>query len=585
MAIGAIPVIFAGRRPMPDTIRIGLREDNEVETIRFALPAIGSGQKAYLYMTLPGGGGDIVDITGGMLTITRTHTASPGVIDAHVEIVSGAVSWHSEPMRLMVADTTRGGEQVMQAYPSVIADALADIESAKTDAIVSIEEKMDEQMLRIPEMTALSEDVSALKDDLGNIKTITTSKNLLDMSAMVKGYLNGDGTLVQDNETYKTSDYISVIAGKTVYASRKYNTGNILACSMYRIVAYDATKNIVNITTTIGFNNYTIPSDAKYIRASINVNYLNSFGVQLEYDGVTTWEDYSTVVTVSADVFKEDGKKLSEIYAPKSDIIQSCVIGNVLYGKRLLLCGDSITFGYNADERNQTDETVGTYVNTLSPDNVNWKENTVLKKTFGYYIGERNKMTVAINAVSGSTMAENANSAQDGYAPAPFSRTNTTAGQNRYVDAIADGADYCLLWFGANDSTYYADGKMVIGTSADTTNKSEWGAWNLILSYYRTNYPNTKIGIIIPWCTELAIRECIRNVGKYWGIPVLDWMGDTQVPLMTAYGRDGETVNSELLTLIENEWYHGSASNDKMHPNNAGYMQMSTVIEDFLREL
>ena len=125
MAIGAIPVIFAGRRPMPDMIRIGLREDNEVEAIRFALPAIGSGQKAYLYMTLPGGGGDVADITGGMLTITRTHTASPGVIDAHVEIVSGAVSWHSEPMRLIVADTTRGGEQVMQAYPSAIADALA----------------------------------------------------------------------------------------------------------------------------------------------------------------------------------------------------------------------------------------------------------------------------------------------------------------------------------------------------------------------------------------------------------------------------------------------------------------------------
>ena len=47
MAIGAIPVIFAGRRPMPDMIRIGLREDNEVETIRLELQAIGSGQKGY----------------------------------------------------------------------------------------------------------------------------------------------------------------------------------------------------------------------------------------------------------------------------------------------------------------------------------------------------------------------------------------------------------------------------------------------------------------------------------------------------------------------------------------------------------
>jgi lysophospholipase L1-like esterase len=298
------------------------------------------------------------------------------------------------------------------------------------------------------------------------------------------------------------------------------------------------------------------------MRVCVNTVFINSYGFQIEYDEITHWNPYTRHDVVNADNLK-----------------------NKLYGKRLLICGDSITYGYNADERNAYVPTLGTYVNVLSPDNSNWRENTVLKKTFGYYIGERNAMTVAINAVSGSTMAENANSAQDGYAPAPFSRTNTTAGQNRYVDAIAGGADYCLLWFGANDSAYYANGKIVIGTSADTTNKSEWGAWNLVLNYYRTNYPNTKIGIIVPWCTEQSIRDCIRAVAKYWGIPVLDWMGDTQVPLVTAYGRDGQTVNADLLTTIENTWYHGPASNDKMHPNDVGYQQISTVIEQFLMTL
>lgn len=52
-------------------------------------------------------------------------------------------------------------------------DALTGIENAKADATVSIEEKTDEQMSRIPEVTALSEDVSALKDDMDYVNNST----------------------------------------------------------------------------------------------------------------------------------------------------------------------------------------------------------------------------------------------------------------------------------------------------------------------------------------------------------------------------------------------------------------------------
>ena len=406
--------------------------------------------------------------------------------------------------------------------------------------------------------------IGAVKDGLDTIYTHPAiGTNLLNMAKMTKDLsLNSSGEIIDAAGAGMsvTEFYIPVEAGKTLYSSRKYNTGNISAANISYWCFYDVNKEFISRTTSA--NNVTVPNNAKYLRISCSTVYLTSYGMQIEYDAVTTWNDYKEFIILDSDNLK-----------------------NKLYGKRLLICGDSITYGYNADERNANVKTLGTYVNTLSTENVNYRENTILKKTFGYYIGERNAMTVAINAVSGSTMAENANSAQDGYAPAPFSRTSTTSGQNRYVDAIADGADYCLLWFGANDSTYYANGKIVIGTSADDTNKSEWGAWNLVLNYYKTNYPNTKIGIIIPWCTELAIRDCIRAVAKYWGIPVLDWMGDTKVPLMTAYGRDGETVNSGLLTIIENTWYHGNASNDMMHPNDTGYQQLATVIENFLMTL
>ena len=87
---------------------------------------------------------------------------------------------------------------------------------------------------------------------------------------------------------------------------------------------------------------------------------------------------------------------------------------NVLYGKKAVFCGDSVTYGHSAE---------------LDDEGV--------RKTYQYYIGKRNNMNIITNAITGSTITN-----IDG--KNPFS-------VDRYKN-LGDNLDYILLWFGINDS-------------------------------------------------------------------------------------------------------------------------------------
>jgi hypothetical protein len=72
-----------------------------------------------------------------------------------------------------------------------------------------------------------------------------------------------------------------------------------------------------------------------------------------------------------------------------------------------------------------------------------------------------------------------------------------------------------------------------IGVSSDNGLTSEWGIWNNILSVVLSCNPAIKIGLISPdgWLSERN-QALHHNVGKIWGIPVLD-LKDENVPFQT----------------------------------------------------
>lgn len=62
-----------------------------------------------------------------------------------------------------------GADQTIQAIKDTATAAESQIDTKVTDANAAIEAKTDEQVARIPEVTTLAEDVSGLKDDIGEL--------------------------------------------------------------------------------------------------------------------------------------------------------------------------------------------------------------------------------------------------------------------------------------------------------------------------------------------------------------------------------------------------------------------------------
>lgn len=227
--------------------------------------------------------------------------------------------------------------------------------------------------------------------------------------------------------------------------------------------------------------------------------------------------------------------------------------GGVLYGKKYVACGDSFTEGdfTNASE----DERAEAYDDELG-----------MYKTYPWQIAQRNGMILVNEAKCGSTMYNNG-------------KANAFS-VSRYKEIPTD-ADYITLCFGLNEESNLSD---ILGTSADTTNATVWGAWNVVLEYLITNLPYAKIGIIIPdaW-TSSTMRNALIEIARYWGIPYLDLKGDDTVPLLIS-SKIGYTVNSKAVELRRQAFCVDPASGDT-HPNLKGHAYRSTIIENFMRSL
>ena len=158
---------------------------------------------------------------------------------------------------------------------------------------------------------------------------------------------------------------------------------------------------------------------------------------------------------------------------------------NFLNGKKIVACGDSITDASNPD---------GGYF-----------------KSYAQITAERNGMIFAKDAVSGSTLAYNADADSD--------RANTRAFSNtRYLNLPE--FDYLTIWFGWNDASY-----STVGTIDDTDNTTFYGAYKVVLEHLITNNPTKKIGLVVPYGNPDVIEpfaQAVRDISNLYGVPCLD---------------------------------------------------------------
>lgn len=264
---------------------------------------------------------------------------------------------------------------------------------------------------------------------------------------------------------------------------------------------------------------------------------------------------------------QEEIKKLSAQVGEMQAEITALQKSNPLWGKKYVACGDSFTQG---DFNHWQDE--NGLMKRESP--VIWDFEWQMFKTYPWWIGKRNNMTVVNEALCGSIipLSKDYLAGQEGKEITdrnPFSL-------ERYKK-IPEDADYCTIWFGINDS-----GKSILGSIEDTTNETYYGAWNVVLEWILENRPKMKLGIIVTGSGLPEWREATRQVARRWGVPYLDIMGDPQVPV-THCGKEPAIGLCQRAKELREPLFRVSEKNG--HPSLWLHEYQSYFIEAFLRRL
>ena len=236
-------------------------------------------------------------------------------------------------------------------------------------------------------------------------------------------------------------------------------------------------------------------------------------------------------------------------------------ISDVLYDKKWYALGDSFTFG---DFTNYTDAEGKTYEESDAFDPVKG-----MWKTYPWHIEKRTGIKAITKLAANSMRFTNIEGATDAFSADTSIRNYTM---------IPNDCDYVTLAFGLNEANLTAE---QIGTSADTTNATLWGAYNTVLESIITANPLVKIGIIITdaWMTQ-TYHDALVEIAKYWGIPYLDLKNGEQVPMMI----DGELrEHSTVAQSLRDAAFQ--ITNANAHPTPKAHEYRSTVIENFLRSL
>lgn len=403
-----------------------------------------------------------------------------------------------------------------------------------------------------PDFTSNSVDTIASKSAFVQIVECFKDYFDVDDEAMLEaeltdtyGYCNTDGQIVNVGVTTYNYAPVSVQKGKFY----------VIHSALYKLVTpfvfVGSDGTVINSTDT---NPTSDPSVIPYTLTLIppvdGTVYINYYQEPIWIAQIDSYGDFST---------------LKESCLPEG-FEKS---GNILYGKKWAVCGDSFS---NGDFTGSTDP-------YTIPDGKYQGYNAV----YGYLIANRNNMTIQHLAANGKTLAT----------PSDGTFTNTftyTSGGASYQDVAAD-VDYITIYFGINDSHHRPDstgsdgedqtGVIELGTITDNTTATFYGAWNVALSWLIANRPFAHIGIIVSnGCETDDYRQATIAIANKYGLPYIDLNGDSRTPLML------RSTNPNISTEIKNARTAAmrvSAQNG--HPSVAAHNYESTFIENFLRSI
>ena len=301
------------------------------------------------------------------------------------------------------------------------------------------------------------------------------TENQLDRNNMLLGFYDNNGSIeTQTVANRYLSNFIELNFGEKLQCSQNY----------IRVTEYDNSYNFLYNTNSVVASPYSpTKQTCKYVRVLLDIpegtNVMINRGDEL-LPYVPYLLPNIKENTINFNMLDENLQKQIENSQSNTSII---------YGKKCVFFGDSITQGYNP---------------------VNHSEKPFVDSPYPLTIQEKYGCNSINLGVSGSTIT-----AGDEQSFRPF--------VERLSD-IPNDADYLFIMGGTNDYLR----SLPIGSESDSTNNTLYGALNNIFDYIYTNFPDCKIGFGIPFPTNSNLNfesyyNCIKTACENNSIPIIDF--------------------------------------------------------------
>ena len=177
---------------------------------------------------------------------------------------------------------------------------------------------------------------------------------------------------------------------------------------------------------------------------------------------------------------------------------------------------------------------------------------------------------------SGSTILYPANSTQLSNIGTPGWVTQEQYNELNSMTGTVGGVEY------TNSDEYWA--AVYIGLENDNTNKTFWGAWNIVLPYLINKYPMSKILLIVPYGTNSLMRQTVRNAAYKFGLRYYDFTKYTN-QMFAAYSDENIQPSGRVNNVPISQFRQQNLYPDTAHPNKNGYEYMYPSINSLLMSL
>lgn len=394
-----------------------------------------------------------------------------------VERTKNSVDTMASKFGQNVADKTEEAKAAITEHANTEKASATDaIASAKDSAAAEITKKGTDTLATIPkDYTALSKDVSSLKEDLGEIDNAvfdtTTTEELVNTNP-----------IVEDGKTLYTSTYISIPEQSN--SSIATLTDVVVGETLY------ISSTVANTATSWGF---TFTDDKNktiyhYYEESLS-GLADKTNIEVTVpEGATKLYVSRLSIKGKPEIFR---KKAVKHKAPKSNLI------DVLHGKKLVVFGDSMAYGH-----------------------------TIPESVWTKLLAEKHGMILTNFAQNGTTITRKTTTISG----MTFLDTDSVHAKvmNNLNNPVE--ADYIIVFGGTNDIA--RNDQCPLGTIDDTTSQTFYGALNAICQRLIQTYPSGNICFITPYIRNAGLantevcKQYIKAIHevceKFGGIPVFD---------------------------------------------------------------